>query len=43
MGLLETLHFNVAVDAGFSVRLIIKAFRWILSYGDGVSSLIGGG
>ena len=30
------LHFNLAMDAGSSVELIIKAFRWKFGHGDGI-------
>ena len=32
--LLVKLHFNVAVDAGSLVGLIIEVFRWIFVHGD---------
>ena len=42
MRLLGTLHFNVAVDAGSSVGLVIEAFGWRFDHGDGVFCPIGG-
>ena len=32
------LHFNMVVDAGSSILLIIKAFMWIFGNGDGIFS-----
>ena len=43
MRLLGTLYLNVALDAGSSVGLIIKEFKWIFGHGDGVFCTIGGG
>ena len=34
--ILGTLHFNVMVDSGYLVGLIIEALRWIFRHGGGV-------
>ena len=36
MGLLGTLHVNVAVDVGSLVGLIFEVFRWRFGHSDGV-------
>ena len=36
LDLLESLHFNVSVEADYSVVLTLEAFRWIFIHVEGV-------
>ena len=43
MRLLGTLHFNVSLNSGYLIELIIKAFSWSFGHSYGVLFPVVGG